>query len=172
MIRPLCFNILLSLPVSSFLSLLPLFPFALIPVSFRSYPCFLSLLPLFPSVPIPCFLSLLCTFSYFLVVLACPILAIYSAYIKRYKFRMLPFVVLFALLYVLFLSCLHPFAFSLRRSRRQLKAKTRTPYCLSPTPDVACGKFKVFSLPALRLLVNSAMLFNAVCFACAALILV
>lgn len=89
MTHPLCFNLLLSLPVPCFVSLLSL-------VSFRSYPCFISLLYLFSSVLIPCFPSLLCTFSYFLVFLACPILAIYSAYIKRYRFRMLSFFVLFA----------------------------------------------------------------------------
>ena len=55
-------------PTPSFLSFLSLFYFLPIPVSFRSH-------PLFP--------SLLFVFSYFLVVLAYPILAIYSAYIYK-----------------------------------------------------------------------------------------
>lgn len=67
--------------------------------------------------------------------------------------------------------CLHSFAYPQLRTRLQLKAKTRTPYCLSPTPDVACGKFKVFSLLALRTVARCVMPFNALCFVCTALYL-
>lgn len=84
-------------PSPCFLSFLSLFPFASIPISYRCY-------PLFPFAPIsvsfrsyPLFPSLLFALFCFVVVLACPLSEISSAYIKRFRCRVLAFVVLFAL---------------------------------------------------------------------------
>lgn len=83
-------------PSPCFLSFLSLFPFASIPIFYRYY-------PLFPLAPIsvffcscPLFPSLLVVFSYLFMVLACPLSAISSVYIKRFRCRVLAFVVLFA----------------------------------------------------------------------------
>lgn len=173
MTRPLCFNLLLSLPEPCFVSLLPLvlfrsypfFPFVPILILFPSYPCFLP----FPSIVslasirlllFPCGLSLPLCLRLAVLILSvldagCWLLSFCS------RFNTLRFV-----------PWLYSFAFPTKRNGLQLKAKTRTPYCLSPTPDVVCGKLKVFSLLALRSVARCVMQFNALCFACAALILV
>ena len=88
MTHPLCFNLLLSLPVTL--------------LCFAPVPCFLSFLSLFYFVPIPCFprfysSSLISLWSY-----PVPLSAISSVYTRHYRCQMQPFFDLLAVQNVAF----------------------------------------------------------------------
>ena len=144
-LRLSAFSSFFLFPCSVFFRSYPSFLPFLSLVPFRSYPCFISFLSLvlFPSspsllsLPSPVFLASirLLLFPCGLSLPLCLRLAVFIQSVIDARCSLSSICPRFKTLH--FVPCLFSFTFPSKRTRNQYKTKTRTPYCLSPTPDVA-----------------------------------